>query len=120
MNFKEQIAFYLQTCVDKKMTHQEIAEALGLPKGNVVTMHLDPLDDISPFPLKRLPALARLCGLDAMQSLRLVNLRATHHPKSATQFDYATMAWLMRLTTEGLMLRKAAKGPAPLGVAHGR
>jgi hypothetical protein len=98
MQYKKAVAALLQSRSDAGMTNQEIACALKLKNGNVVSMHMNPTDNISPFPLTRLPALARLCGLSPMECLKLIDLRAFCHPKNPTCFDRGFMRWMLGVT----------------------
>lgn len=94
--YKQLVAAALQTLVDRGLTHREIAKQIGLENGNVVTMHLNPSAPIAPFPLNRLPALARASGLTPYESTRLVHARAKCHPDRASAMDTDTFAWLLR------------------------
>jgi hypothetical protein len=105
MNYRQAISTLLQSLIDSGMNQKEIAAVLDLTNANVVSMHLHPGSGISPFPLKRLPALAKACGLAPAEGLRLVMLRAVHHPDNATQFDKSTLSWLLRTTRSCLETR---------------
>lgn len=95
MNYKQAIANYLRQLADGGMTHQEIARALGIKSGPAITAHLDPANSISPFPISRLPALAKLLDLTPIESLQLITLRAIHHGDSASKFDRRSLHWIL-------------------------
>lgn len=110
MNYKERIATLLRSALDKGLTQAELAQELGFNKPNLISMHVDPLNTISPFPLKRIPALARHCGLTDQEALGLINARAICHPTSATEVDQPTLTFMLRCGITSLAARRAKSG----------
>lgn len=115
MSYKATIAFYLQSRLDTGLTQAQLAHRLGFKSGNIISMHLDPDNAISPFPVARLPALAAECALDSCACLALLNQRATHHPDNATRIDKATLHFLVRCSAGAVSMYRA-RNP---GAAHG-
>jgi hypothetical protein len=100
MTYKERIAAHLRACLRAGLTQAELARKLGFKHSNVISMHLDPANGISPFPLKRLPALAAQCHLAAGDVLELVTIRAVNHPESATELDKPTLDFILGCNTK--------------------
>lgn len=115
MSYKAKIAAYLQSRLDIGLTQAQLAHRLGFKTSNVISMHLDPNNAISPFPVARLPALADECGLDSYACLTLLNLRAIHHPDNATKIDKATLHFLVRCSAGAIQMYRVLK----TGAAHG-
>lgn len=109
MTYKTQISYYLQICLDTGLTQAELATRLGFKSSNLISMHLDPNHAISPFPIKRLPALARECGLNAYECLVLLHKRSACHPDSATRLDKETLHFLVRCSAGAASARKSCK-----------
>lgn len=110
MNYKELVAKHIDTLADGGHDREDIAKLLGFPRANVVSMHRDPANPISPFPLSRLPALARACNLSPQECVELIWARATDYPEGATSFDRKTFIWVVRVTemaARSLKLKKA-------------
>lgn len=95
MTYRELVAHHLQSLKDRGMTNQEIAVQLNLGKGNYVSMLMNLTGTECLLALKRLPLLAKLCGLTPYESALLVLKRAKHHPDSATEMCVETLAWVM-------------------------
>lgn len=112
MTYKECIAYYLRACLSHGMTQGELAKRLGFKHGNVISMHLDPSNPISPYPLKRLPALAKQCHIAAGDVLELLMTRAVYHPDNATELDKPTLDFILLCNTEAVLQQAEA--------AHGR
>lgn len=108
MNFKERIANHLRSSLDAGRTQAELARELGFKSGNLISMHLDPKNPISPFPLKRIPALARICDLSDQEALSLIYARANFHPTSASELDKPTLAFVLRCGVKSLLVRRAS------------
>lgn len=117
MYYKAKISYYLQSRLDTGLTQAQLAGRLGFNNSNVISMHLDPSNAISPFPVKRLPALAAECGLDDRQCLALLNQRAIDHPDSPTQLDQATLHFVMRCSV-GAVHAFRSRTAAGTGAVH--
>ena len=102
VNFRQKIAFYLRQLIDSDMTQREVAIALGFPesRGNVISMHLNPEHSISPFPWKRVVALAQVCELTSTETFELFLLRAKHHPSSSSEIDLDTFKFMAKSTVQ--------------------
>jgi hypothetical protein len=107
MNYKERIAAHLRAALDAGLTQAELARELDFNNPNLISMHLDPNSAISPFPLKRIPALAQHCGLTDEESLGLINARAVCHPASATEVDQPTLTFVLRCGITALHARRS-------------
>lgn len=112
MTYRELIAQHLRTLKDKGMTNQEVADKLGLGKGNYVSMLMNPVGVETPLALKRLPALTKLCGLTPYQAALLVVKRAQCHPDSATELCLETLTWTMHVFHAAKLDYVARKGVA--------
>lgn len=110
MNYKELIAKHINTLAEQGNDRDDIAQLLGFKRANVVSMHSDPTNGISPFPLTRLPALARACHLTPKECVDLIWARATDYPERATSFDRKTYIWMMRITAKAARALKLGKG----------
>jgi hypothetical protein len=105
MNYKQRIASHLRAALAKGLTQAELARELGFNNPNLISMHLDVASTISPFPLKRLPALAAHCGLTDQEALGLINARAVWHPTSPTEVDQPTLTFMLRCGITSLRAR---------------
>ena len=117
MNYQEHIAALLRQLSDSGLTNQQIADRLGFANGNVISMHMTAPQNISPYPIKRLPALVEACGVDARTALKLVAKRARFHPDNPTQFDHPTMVWQVRITVAAFEFHRRRRGGSA-GDAH--
>jgi hypothetical protein len=106
MTFKELIAYHLRQLVTLGYSQVEIAEKLGFPKPNAISMHLNPTTKMSPYPMTRFAKLAEMCELTPYESLQLVHKRATYHPESPTCFDAETLRFVLDCSTRVFAERK--------------
>jgi hypothetical protein len=100
MTYRELIAHILRRhLVNEALTQLDLAKALGFKSGNIVSMHCDPENAVSPFPLARLPALKVECKLDWYACLVLLHKRALHHADGAagsTRMDVPTTHFVLK------------------------
>jgi len=89
MTYRQLIAYCLKCHLDATgQTQAELARRLGFAgTGNIISMHLDDANRVSPFPIARLPALKRECGLDWYACVVLLDKRAVHHGSGPTRLD---------------------------------
>jgi hypothetical protein len=109
MTYRDLVSRHLQTLTDSGLTQLEIARLIGLKTGNLVCMHIKQI--ASPLPLKRLPALAKLCKLDAYESIRMVHARAKYCPDNPTEMDVDTLKWVLGCAAQASRIVKE-KRPA--------
>lgn len=107
MNYRELVASHLQTLRDHGLTNQQIADKLGLAKGNYVSMLINTEETGTVLALKRLPALTNACGLNDYEALLLVFKLA--HYGCASEWDAATFRWHGKILTGALRIYKARK-----------
>lgn len=107
MNYRELVASHLQTMRAGGLTNQQIADKLGLGKGNYVSMLMNMAEAGTVLALRRLPALAEACGLNDYEALLLVFKLAQYG--CASEWDAATFAWHGRILAGALRIYKARK-----------
>jgi hypothetical protein len=112
LTYKKRIANHIDSLYNRGLTRDEIAKLLGFEKANVVSMHADPANPISPFPLTRLPALDKACRLSAIECVELVWARAKDYPNGSTCMDTATVRWVMQRTVRASSAVKMRKAEA--------
>jgi hypothetical protein len=97
-NYKTLVRRHLQPLLDAGMTQRQVAQKLGIQSSMVLSERCPE----ALLPLMRLPALARLCGLTGIESLRLVKRLTTDSAKKAVQFDVLTFEWILSCTVLAL------------------
>ena len=107
MAYKNLVSLYIRALQDRGLTQREIARTLGLQNANVVNMHLH--QKTSPFPIKRLPALVKACGLDGYQAIQLVTARTRDFPDNPTELDKDTLFWILRCANQARAIVKARR-----------
>ena len=97
--YRELIAVVLQRRLDEtNMTQASLASNLGFKskKGNIICMHLNPANTVSAFPIARLPALKKECGLDWYECFVLLQKRATcDGTQGSTKMDKLTTDFIL-------------------------
>lgn len=117
--YKTLVADYIEAAVARhNLTRQEVAERLELKKRNYISMLLNP-DDPSLLSPMRIPALARLCGLTAKQSLALLHRRVADHPERPVRLSLEVFELLVASSMVVMATRSAAKVAAAAGVTCG-
>lgn len=106
--YKELVRNHIQALIDAGATQRDIAAKLGFESPNFVSMILSDRNPKTVLPLKRLPRLCALCGLTAIESLRLVKRLVASKAKGAFEMDEETLEWVMRCTALALKERRLA------------
>lgn len=117
MNYRELVVQHLQTLRDRGLTNQQIADKLGLAKGNYVSMLMKLEESGTVLALKRLPDLVDVCGLDDYAAFRLAFRFA--QDGHASEWDAATFRWHGKILMGALRSYKARKSLAATAVYAG-
>lgn len=115
--YKELVTEHLQRAADTGLTRQQIADKLGLRRGNYVTMLMSPRYPTAMLSPCRIPALSRLCGLTALERLQLLYRRIVEFPNAAVQLSAEMLRMVMASTVEEVERRRLARGV--VGRGHG-
>lgn len=120
MTYRKLIAHCLKTRLeDAGMTQSALAKNLGFTgTGNIISMHLAPDSRTSAFPVARLAALKRECGLDWYACLVLLHKRAINHGAGTTRMDRESMHFVLHCGAHAAADFKAC-GYGKTGVLHG-
>lgn len=105
MNYRELVAFHLQTLKDRGLTNDEIAAMLGFAKGNYISMLMNMEKNGTVLAFNRLPALTKACGLNDYEAMRLVFRLAKYH--SASGMDLATLQWQAKVLNGARLIYRA-------------
>jgi hypothetical protein len=117
MNYRELVVQHLQTLRVRGLTNQQIADKLGLAKGNYVSMLMKLEESGTVLALKRLPDLQDSCGFNDYEALRLwFKLAKDGH---ASEWDAATFRWYGKILMGALHIYKARKSLAGTAVFAG-
>jgi transcriptional regulator with XRE-family HTH domain len=117
--YKTRVAEHLESAASRYgLTQQQLAERLGLKKGNYVSMLANPAtkDQLS---LSRLPALAKLCGLTPAECLALVYRRIADHPDQPVQLDVDVFKLVLTCTVAVVDAKRAAGAAIGAGAPGG-
>lgn len=98
------------------LTRQQTAERLGLPKGNYVSMLVNP-DNPTLLSPARIPALTKLCGLSAKDVLVLVHRRIADHPDQPLQLGMDMFKLMLQSTVAVVDGNRKARATRPSGTA---
>jgi hypothetical protein len=118
MGYKEMVTGHLESAADAGMTRQEIARKLGLRSGNYVSMLMSSAYPTALLAPTRVPALARLCGLTAIQRLALFCGRVKDHPANPMVLDVETFDYLLHTAVKALEEHRAG-AVGGKGALHG-
>lgn len=109
MNYRELIANHLQSLRDRGYDNQQIADMLGYEKKNNISMLMSSTETTL-MAAKKLPALARACGLNDYEAYRLFFRLAKHN--CATEWTGELFLWQAKLQQGALAIYRARKAVA--------